>query len=103
MRCLTDVGRRLLKLRKDKDLKQNEVAKSIGISSVNLSRYEKGNRTPDQEVLHKLADFYNVKPSYIMFGEKQTYYDFLTDITENEAELLKEYLSEIRKTKKENE
>ena len=100
---MTDVGKRLLKLREDKDLKQNEVAKCIGISSVNLSRYEKGKRTPDKEVLHKLAEFYNVKPSYIMFGEKQRYYDFLTDITENEAELLKEYLEEIRKTNKKNE
>ena len=103
MRYLTEVGKRLLKLRNDQNLKQNEVAKRIGISSVNLSRYEKGNRTPNQEVLNKLAKFYNVKPSYLMFGEEKNHYHFLSDITEEEAELLKNYLGEIRKHKKENE
>lgn len=96
MISLADIGSRLLRLRKERNLKQNEVAIQIGLSSVNLSRYEKGNRTPDQKTLYKLAKFYNVKPSYLLFGEEENKHDFLNYITEEEAKLLKEYLKEIR-------
>jgi|SRR5699024_6924203 len=97
---MTNIGKRLKKLRKNMDLKQKEVANQTGISSVNLSRYEKGNRTPDQETINVLAEFYNVSPAYLLLGENESKHDFLKDITDEEAQLLKEYLKEIRKRNK---
>lgn len=100
MSFLSDIGKRLVTLRKKHNLKQKEAAELIGISSVNLSRYENGKRTPDTEMVNKLASFYNVDPSYILFGKEKDAHEFLKDITDEEAELLKEYLAEIRKGKK---
>ena len=97
---MNTLGNRLIKLRKQHKLKQNEASKQIGISSVSLSRYENGNRTPDTKTLHKIADFYDVSPSYLLFGDNNKTFSFLRDITEEEAELLKDYLKEIRAEQK---
>lgn len=97
---MTSLGIRLIKLRKSKNLNQKDAAKFIGISAVNLSRYEKEQRTPDMAMINKLADFYEVHPSYLLFGKnKIDHFDFLQDITEEEALLLKNYLAEIRDKK----
>lgn len=96
---MTSLGKRLIKLRKKKNLSQKDAAELIGISNANLSRYEKEERTPNQEMITNLAKFYNVSPSYLLFGENKPYLDFLQDITEEEANLLKDYLEEIRRKK----
>lgn len=96
---MSSIGERLIKLREQKNLKQKQVAKLIGISNTNLSRYEKNKRKPSKDTLVLLANFYNVHPSYILFGEETDHLNFLSDITEEEAILLKEYLKEIRKNK----
>lgn len=95
MSILNDIGKRLVHLRKLENLGQKEAAKLIGISSVNLSRYEKGNRTPNPDMIKKLAKFYCVKPSYLAFGEEE-HLNFLSDITKEEAKMLKDYLIRIR-------
>src|SRR5690625_2893272 len=94
------VGKRLLELRKKKKLKQIEAAKLIGITSASLSRYETNNRTPDTEILNKLSEFYNVPPSYILFGVEYNRKDFFNNISEEEEILLKEYLIKISNDKK---
>lgn len=96
---MSSLGDRLIQLRNSKNLKQNQAAELIGISSVNLSRYEQGKRKPNRETLYLLADFYDVHPSYLLFGEENNYLDFLSDITEEEAMKLKEYLEELRRNK----
>lgn len=51
---------RLRDLREDHDLKQEEVAKLLGIQQTVYSRYERGARTIPLEHLVKLAEFYQV-------------------------------------------
>ena len=51
---------RLRDLREDHDLKQEEVAKLLGIQQTVYSRYERGERTIPLEHLVKLAEFYQV-------------------------------------------
>ena len=51
---------RLRDLREDHDLKQEEVAKLLGIQQTVYSRYERGARTMPLEHLVKLAEFYQV-------------------------------------------
>ena len=51
---------RLRDLREDHDLKQEEVAKLLGIQQTVNSRYERGARTIPLEHLVKLAEFYQV-------------------------------------------
>lgn len=68
--------KRLKELRGTKN--QAEVAKKIGISRSALSYYESGDRTPDINVLHAIADYYNVTSDYLLG---------FTDITHPDMEL----------------
>ena len=53
-------------MRDDADLKQETVAKHLGIRQNVYSRYERGERTIPLELLIKLADFYNVSLDYLV-------------------------------------
>lgn len=59
-------GDRLKKLREDKDLRQKELAKIIGLSDRTIGMYEQGRREPDFNTLTKLADFFNVSIDYLL-------------------------------------
>lgn len=59
-------GEKLLQLRKEKGVNQNEMAKALGISRVALSYYERGERTADIEILIKAAKAFGVSPNYLL-------------------------------------
>ena len=56
-------------LRKTNGLTQQEVAKAIGTSGPNYSRYESGEWNFTVEHIKKLASFYNVSISYLLNDE----------------------------------
>ena len=60
------VAGRLQKLRKDRNLKQQEVAEKTGINVVTLSGYEVGRSEPNLEALVRLANVYEVSLDYLM-------------------------------------
>jgi transcriptional regulator with XRE-family HTH domain len=64
------IGTKLLKLRTEKGETQEQVADSIGISYVSLSRYETGQRMPKMNILSRLADHYGVTVDEIMGRKK---------------------------------
>ncbi len=51
---------KIAELRKEKGLTQNSLAKTIGTSQANLSRWEKGIIEPSIIECWKLADFFDV-------------------------------------------
>ena len=53
-------------LREDKDIKQREIAEYLGITQNTYSQYETGIIAFTDQVLIKLADFYNVSVDYLM-------------------------------------
>lgn len=53
-------------LRVEKDLKQKELAKKIGVAPSIISAYEKGTSSPRIENLIKLADVFDVKPGELL-------------------------------------
>lgn len=55
-----EFGRRLAALRRKAGLTQDEVARSLGITSLTLSRHERGVQWPDFGVLVSLAQIYDV-------------------------------------------
>ncbi len=57
---------RLRDLREDKDLKQKDIAKMLGIQQTVYSRYERGAQNIPLELLLKLADFYGTSTDYIL-------------------------------------
>ena len=66
---------RLRDLRGDHDLLQKDVAKIIGISQRGYSHYETEENNIPNEILKKLAIFYNTSTDYILgiTNEKKPY------------------------------
>lgn len=57
---------RLKDLREDKNLYQKDIAKIINISQTNYSKYELGKVEIPNEILIKLAYFYNTSIDFIL-------------------------------------
>ena len=62
---------RLRDLREDKDLRQEDVAKILGISQTVYSRYERGIQPIPLRHLITLADLYETSTDYILGRTKQ--------------------------------
>lgn len=60
------LGDRLKSLREKQNKSQLRVAKDLGLSNVQLSRYESGDRKPDPEVIASFADYYEVTTDYLL-------------------------------------
>jgi len=51
----------LKRIRKEKKMTQEDLAKSIGVSRSAIGMYESGAREPDYETLEALADVFNIR------------------------------------------
>lgn len=51
----------LMKLRKENNLTQQQLADKLGLSRSTIGMYEKGQREPNFETLELIADFFNVR------------------------------------------
>lgn len=65
-----EVGERLRNSREKANLKQNRVAKSLGIHNSTLAKYESGEREADYDTICKLAEIYGVNVEYLITGQK---------------------------------
>ncbi|HDR8183708.1 TPA: helix-turn-helix transcriptional regulator [Bacillus thuringiensis] len=59
-------GIRLHTLRKERKLRQEDMAKQLGIARTTYAMYEQGNREPDYNTLIKLATFFEVSIDYLL-------------------------------------
>ena len=62
---------RLVLLRKEKSLSQEDVAREFGVVVRAYQRYEYGQREPQLSTLVKMADFYDVSLDYLA-GRSET-------------------------------
>lgn len=65
----TPLGKKLLNLRKEYKMTQNDVAEILGMSRTSFSKYENGIANPPLQVLRKIATIYNVGLEYLIFDE----------------------------------
>ncbi len=56
---IENIGKNILQLRKEKGIKQEELANFVGISTQAVSKWENGG-VPDTQLLPKIADFFKV-------------------------------------------
>ena len=56
---IADIGKNIAELRKAKGVKQDELAKFVGVTAQAVSKWENGG-VPDTELLPKIAEFFNV-------------------------------------------
>lgn len=59
-------GKRLKTLREKKDMLQKDLAEILDVSSGAIGMYENGKRTPDYEILKKIADYFEVSVDYLL-------------------------------------
>ncbi|WP_437831461.1 helix-turn-helix domain-containing protein [Niallia taxi] len=86
------LGERIKYIRNKRKLSQKEMAKELGVSNVQLSRYETGERKPDPEMLSSIADFLDISTDYLLgrtddLNKLPKAYDSLSEINK----LVKEY------------
>lgn len=61
-----DFKNRLVKLRKELNLTQEELAKKIGYTRTAISAWEIGRNEPSYDDVIKIADFFNVSIDYLL-------------------------------------
>lgn len=60
------LSERLKELRKEKNLRQEQVAVALDISMSAYCHYEQGKREPTVSVLERMADYYDVTTDYLL-------------------------------------
>lgn len=59
-------GERLKNLRKDRHLTQEQFGKVFFLDKSSISRYEKNNQMPENDLLQKIADYLEVSVDYLL-------------------------------------
>jgi len=62
----TKFPEKLMELRKEKNMTRQELADTLGISRASLEYYEKGQRTPDINMLYRLSEVFNISADYLL-------------------------------------
>lgn len=60
------LGNRIKALREELGLKQEELAKKMSVSPSSIGMYETNKREPNNELILKLAEFFNVSTDYLL-------------------------------------
>ena len=60
------LGNRIKVLREELGLKQEELAKKMSVSPSSIGMYETNKREPNNELILKLAEFFNVSTDYLL-------------------------------------
>ena len=65
------IGKRIAALRREKGLKQEDVAQTLGVSSQAVSKWENDQSCPDISLLPKLAKLLGVTVDVLLSGEEE--------------------------------
>lgn len=84
----SDFATRLIETRRKQGIRQIQLCRMASISRNALVHYELGERTPNADILKRIADALNVTTDYLIYGDK-------TDSTRNENDSLAEFLQMI--------
>ena len=63
---MADISTRLRQLRKERDLRQVDLANDLGIAQTTVANYEQHSRFPDETMLLKLASYFDVSLDYLL-------------------------------------
>lgn len=72
---MLNIGERIIQLRKQFNLSQDELAKKINVSRTIIGNYERNTNTPSIEVLVKIAKTFNVTVDYLIGEGELSSYD----------------------------
>lgn len=60
------IGERLLDLRKDADMTQDELAEALKVNKHSISSYEREKSEPPDDIKIKIAEFFGVSVDYLL-------------------------------------
>ncbi len=63
---MSNIGERIIQLRKAKKWSQEDLAKQINASRIMIGNYERGDNTPSMEVIIKIARAFEVSIDYLL-------------------------------------
>lgn len=63
------LGSRMKDLREQQDTSQKQLAEQLGMTNVQLSRYESGDRKPDPDTIARIAEFFQVTTDFLLGAE----------------------------------
>lgn len=89
-----DLSVRLRQLRLDKRLRQDQVARLIGVSKGAVSAYENDIRQPSYDVLIRLANLYRVSTDYLLGRTDDRTLD-ISGLSAHEAAMISELVSSM--------
>ncbi len=75
-----NINDRIKELRVKNSLTQSELAQRVGLTYIQIGRYEKGKSSPSADVLGKLADALGVSADFLMNGESDKVQQQLSDL-----------------------
>lgn len=81
------------------NLRQDQVAKLIGVNKSAISQYESDIRQPSFDILVRLANLYRVSTDYLL-GQTNTRSVELSGLTEDEASMICELVASMSKKNK---
>ena len=89
-----EVAERLIKLRKEKGLSQEELAEKLGLSRQAISKWERGESSPDMENIVQLTKIYDLS-----FDELLSTSEYKVDIdtVKKEKEVVIKYVEVVKK------
>lgn len=65
------IGDRIKELRQQLGFTQTELAEKVGLTYIQVGRYEKQKSKPSSQVLQKLAEALNTSADYLMNGDSE--------------------------------
>ncbi|EDU35705.1 DNA-binding helix-turn-helix protein [Clostridium sporogenes ATCC 15579] len=86
------LGDKIKKLRKSKNITQEELGKNIGVTTSMVGMYETNARKPSYEVLIKIADFFCVSTDFLLNTEEKL--DMALDSAKKIHDMVKKGLQE---------
>lgn len=89
------IGSFLKKLRRERNLTQEELAEKLNVSGRTVSRWETGANMPDISLLVELAEFYDVSIPEIINGERKS--EIMNEEVKETARSLSDYAEAISK------
>ena len=96
------IGERISDLRKQKNYSQMQLAKSLGVSRQAVSKWEKGQSSPDTVKLIQLAELFDVEVEYLATGNRPEPKSVVLNVVETverveEKVVVKEVIRHVRR------
>lgn len=63
------LGEKIRKLRKAKDISQEQLAEILEVHITNIGRYETNKQLPSADTIRKLAEYFDITSDYLLFDE----------------------------------